>query len=157
QVLHQRKEFAMPLQPILSGGNWIPAAGPSQFQGFNPRTMVALPDNYPISTWADLDPILDAAHAAFEQTRKLSPEQRASFLERYATEIEKNKEALAALGEQETALPSQARLLGVEIPRTIDQLRQAARAAKERSWTMATIDTAANLRSMYIPFGPVVI
>jgi NADP-dependent aldehyde dehydrogenase len=42
--------------------------------------------------------------------------------------------------------------------RTTDQLRQAAAAARERSWRLATIDAARNIRSMYGPLGgPVVV
>src|SRR5690606_30988146 len=50
------------------------------------------------------------------------------------------------------------RLTAVELPRTTSQLRQGAAAARERSWTQATIDTAAGIRSYYAPLGgPVVV
>jgi NADP-dependent aldehyde dehydrogenase len=145
------------LRPILSGGVWKASAGSSQFQSINPRTTKPLPDLYPVSNGADVEAILQAASTAFEQMRGIGPEQRAAFLERYATEIDQHKEQLAVQAELETALPQQPRLLTVEIPRTVDQLRQAAAAARDRSWTMATIDTKNNLRSMYIPLGPAVI
>jgi 2,5-dioxopentanoate dehydrogenase len=145
------------LQPILSGGVWKHTAAASHFQGVNPRTTKPLPDLYPVSSWADLDAMLTASWQAFEQMRLITPEQRAAFLERYAAEIDVYKGELAAMAEQETALPQDPRLLKVEIPRTIDQLRQAAQATQERSWTMATIDVPAKLRSMYIPLGPVVV
>jgi alpha-ketoglutaric semialdehyde dehydrogenase len=41
----------------------------------------------------------------------------------------------------------------VELPRTTDQLRQAARAVRDRSWRMATIDTKTNIRSQYAALG----
>jgi NADP-dependent aldehyde dehydrogenase len=45
----------------------------------------------------------------------------------------------------------------VELARTTDQLRQAAAAARERSWTHATIDVDVNIRSMYEPLGGAVV
>ena len=55
----------------------------------------------------------------------------------------------------ETALPILPRLKESELPRTIDQLRQAAAAAREGSWALPTIDTKNNLRSCYGAIGPV--
>ena len=50
------------------------------------------------------------------------------------------------------------RLRNVELPRTTNQLRQGAAAVRDRSWTQATIDTKANMRSYYGPLGgPVVV
>ncbi|HDT14189.1 MAG TPA: aldehyde dehydrogenase family protein, partial [Candidatus Aminicenantes bacterium] len=57
-----------------------------------------------------------------------------------------------------TALPAEPRLGSVELPRTLDQLRKAAAACRDRTWSRATIDTKAGLRSMYGPLGgPVVV
>src|SRR6185295_14548382 len=41
------------------------------------------------------------------------------------------------------------------LPRTTGQLRQAADAAEEGSWSMPVIDTKANIRSYLAPIGPV--
>ena len=49
------------------------------------------------------------------------------------------------------------RLAEVEMPRTINQLRQAATAAREGTWRLATIDTASNIRSCYSAIGPVAV
>ncbi len=58
---------------------------------------------------------------------------------------------------RETAFPVTPRLRNVELPRTTNQLRQAAAAVRDRSWCRATIDTKTNLRS-YTPLGgPVVV
>ena len=46
-------------------------------------------------------------------------------------------------------------LQDVELPRTIDQLRQAADAAREGSWCNPVIDTASGIRAMLSPIGPV--
>jgi NADP-dependent aldehyde dehydrogenase len=45
----------------------------------------------------------------------------------------------------------------VELPRTVNQLRQAAAAADEGSWRLPTIDTKANIRSLYAAIGPVAV
>jgi len=55
----------------------------------------------------------------------------------------------------ETALPVAPRLADVELPRTTGQLRQAAQAAREGSWSIPTIDTKTNIRSFFAPLGPV--
>ncbi len=54
-------------------------------------------------------------------------------------------------------MPVKPRLADVEMPRTINQLRQAATAAREGTWRMATIDTASNIRSCYSAIGPVAV
>jgi NADP-dependent aldehyde dehydrogenase len=49
------------------------------------------------------------------------------------------------------------RLTDVEMPRTLDQLRQAAAAAREGTWRMAMIDRAKNIRAAASGLGPVVV
>ncbi|MGH8079981.1 MAG: aldehyde dehydrogenase family protein, partial [Lysobacter sp.] len=89
------------------------------------------------------------------------PEAIADFLDAYALGIEHDAADLVALAHLETALPIEPRLMQVELPRTTGQLRQAARAVRERSWTQPVIDTGAGLRSHLAPlhkpvliFGP---
>ncbi len=55
----------------------------------------------------------------------------------------------------ETALPVKPRLAEVELPRTTNQLRLAAQAARDASWMVPTIDTKLNIRSCHAPLGPV--
>jgi NADP-dependent aldehyde dehydrogenase len=57
----------------------------------------------------------------------------------------------------ETALPIKPRLRDVELPRTTAQLRQAAAAARDGSWSMPTIDTKLNIRSRFAAIGPVIV
>jgi NADP-dependent aldehyde dehydrogenase len=123
----------------------------------DPNSGAELPQEFPVSGPDDVELALDAAAAAFEDLRRVTPEQRAHFLESYATRLEKNKEQLAEVAERETGLQKSDRLLAIELPRTLDQLRQAAAAARDRSWCLATIDTKAKLRSMYLPLGPAVL
>src|SRR6185369_9777011 len=87
-----------------------------------------------------------------------APDRIAAFLDDYAARIEHAADALVEMANAESALPVTPRLRSVEMPRTVNQLKQGAAAARARSWCHATIDTAANIRSMYGPLGgPVVV
>lgn len=87
----------------------------------------------------------------------MPPEKLASFLETFADGIEAHKEALVTLANQETALPKTPRLADGELPRTTNQLRQAAAAVREGSWTSPILDTKNNIRSYLAPIGPVAV
>ncbi len=141
--------------PVLIGGKWRPANSSGTFRGENPTTSEPIPEEFPISTWADCDAALDAATAAFAAMRTMPAERIAKFLEAYAAAIEANADALVAIANAETALPVAPRLKDVELPRTTSQLRQAAAAAREGSWAMPTIDSKLNIRSCLAPIGPV--
>lgn len=145
------------IQPVLLGGAWRASAGEATFQATNPRTMEPIADRYPISPWPEIDEALRAADAAFRELRTLGPEPLAAFLERFAARIEARRAEIVAVAERETALAAEPRLNSTELPRTIDQLRQAATAARERSWTLPTIDKDKNIRSMFRPLGPVAV
>lgn len=95
--------------------------------------------------------------ATAQALRKVSGEQIAQFLEHFAQRIEKRKEQLVEMAHAETALPKAPRLGDVELPRTTNQLRQAAAAARDGSWMLPTIDTKNNIRSCYAAIGPVCI
>jgi 2,5-dioxopentanoate dehydrogenase len=144
-----------PIQPILINGRWRPSSTESSFTSTNPSTGEPLAHAFPISDWADCDEALAAAAQAFQELQKLSPDAIAQFLEKYASLIEGDKDALVEIAHQETALPKSPRLADVELPRTINQLRQAATAARQQNWTMPTIDTKANIRSCLQAIGPV--
>jgi len=145
----------MATQPILIAGKWGPSASKQTFQADNPATKAPLADAYPVSTWEDCNRALDAATAAFDALRSMRGERVAAFLEQYADLIEKRAAELVEMAHAETALPKSPRLADVELPRTSGQLRQAAQAARDSSWTTATLDTKANIRSYYAPLGPV--
>lgn len=151
----------MVLQPILSDGEWRQAAAAGSFTAFNPQTGAALAAAYPVSTWPDIEAMLAASQAAAEALRALgddAPEVVADFLERYAARIEACADEIAQAAHEETGLPLQGRLRGGEMARTVDQLRQAAAAARERSWSQAIIDSKLNIRSRFEPLGgPVVV
>ncbi|MFT5466977.1 MAG: alpha-ketoglutaric semialdehyde dehydrogenase [Verrucomicrobiales bacterium] len=147
----------MAQQNVLIAGEWRAADASSFFQSENPATKAALPDEYPVSNWADCDAALNSASEAFQQllTTPDRGAKIADFLEGFATALEARKDSLVEMANAETGLPTAPRLGDVEFPRTTGQLRQAAGAARSGSWALPTIDTAAGIRSVYGPLGPV--
>ena len=145
----------MSLQPVLIAGQWRAANFTSTFHAENPATGEKISEEFPVSTWADCDAALNAAAAAAAELRKLPPEKIVSFLTCYAERIEARKTELVEVAHAETALAKTPRLADVELPRTTDQLRQAAAAARDGAWALPTIDAKLNIRSMLTPIGPV--
>lgn len=140
---------------ILIAGSWQLSKATSSFQAVNPKTMEALPTHFPVSPWSDLEAVLAAAASAFDQLRQLPDSVRADFLEKYAARLEAARKVLAETAALETGLPIEPRLNSTELPRTVDQLRQAAASVRSRDWALPTIDASRNIRSCYIPLGPV--
>ena len=147
----------MAVEQILIDGKWISAAEEARFQAVNPATGETLAMNFPISGWADCDRALTAAADAATALKTVAPEQLAGFLEAYASNIESATTAIVEAAHEETGLPVAPRLKDVELPRTTNQLRQAAAAAREESWKRATLDVERNIRSCFAPIGPVIV
>ncbi len=147
----------MASHPVLIAGEWRPAQSTATFHASNPATGDALPDEYPVSSWADCDAALSAARDAADQLRHTPPAHIAAFLQRFAERLDARKDELAQQAHVESGLPKSPRLAVAELPRTTDQLRQAAAAALEGSWALPTIDTKLNIRSCFAPIGPVVV
>lgn len=149
----------MSLQPLLRNGTWSQAENPvGSFRADEPATGDTLLDEFPVSGMDELEQMLRAGRAAARAFRSVTPDARADFLETYARNIEERGADLADTANRETGLAVSPRLSEIELPRTTNQLRQAARAARDRSWCQATIDTKANIRSRLEPLGgPVVI
>ncbi|HSA94643.1 MAG TPA: aldehyde dehydrogenase family protein [Acidobacteriota bacterium] len=144
--------------PILIDGEWRPARCSETFRAINPATGEELPGDYPISLRPDIDEAIAAGKRAARGMASLGPEPVARFLEALAGRIEGRRSELVETARAETSLPAEPRLGSVELPRMLDQLRQAAAACRGRSWCRATIDTKAEIRSMHGPLGgPVVI
>src|SRR5690349_10501691 len=95
----------MSLQPVLIAGQWRTANAAGTFRAENPATGKLLPDEFPVSTWGDCEAALDAAVAAANELRNVSPEQIAKFLTRFADRIEARKTELVEAANNETALP----------------------------------------------------
>lgn len=147
----------MSTHPLLIDGAWRVSVGTATFQAVNPATSAAIAGDYPVSPWSEIEQAIRSAAKAAALVRSWPGERFARFLERYAERIEARSAELIALANQETALPVEPRLSRAELPRTINQLRQAAAAAREGSWRRPTIDKAANIRSQLEPIGPVVV
>ncbi len=149
----------MSLQPLLINGEFRAAANPTgSYQSTNPMTGDKLPWSFPYSEWDDIEAVLQAAADAVSELRQAPRKLLADFLETYADRIEERTDVLVEAAHLETGLPAPTRLNAIELPRTTDQLRQAAAAVRTRSWSQATIDTAANIRSYYGPLpGAVVV
>lgn len=145
----------MNVQPVLIAGRWRPADSQRTFQAENPATREPLPDQYPVSAWSDCEAALDSAVQASTELRSRPTEDLGAFLEDFAARIESQADRLVAMANAETALPASPRLSAVELPRTTAQLRQAAAAARDGSWKMATIDAKTNIRSCFGPLGAV--
>jgi len=154
-----RETTTTQLEPIWIAGRWQQESAPEgELQSYNPRTGEALPARFPISGDATLRAAVRAGRAAAEELRAVAPERIAAFLERCASNLEAQRDALVDSAHAETGLPKEPRLRNVELPRTVDQLRQAAAAARSRSFCDPQIDTKLNLRSMRGPLGgPVVV
>jgi alpha-ketoglutaric semialdehyde dehydrogenase len=143
--------------PVLIAGAWRASAGSETYLALDPSTGVERPRRWPVSTWQDVDAALNAAVTAAADLALLPDAARADFLERYAARLEARAEDLAALAHAETGLAVRPRLADVELPRMLDQIRQAAAATREGSWRMAMIDRAKNIRSLAVGLGPVVV
>ncbi len=143
------------LEPVLIAGKWRQSTGEEFFQSANPQIGETLPEKYPVSPWSEIEEAIEAAAEAYQQLRRVSPERIAAFLDKFADRIEARREEFVQWANSETALPCEPRLNSVELPRTTNQLRLGAAAARERSWCQPVIDTANNLRSCYKAIGPV--
>ena len=149
----------MTIQPVLIDGEWREALSPGgEFRAVAPRTDAPMDELYPISSFSELESALYAARQTVSELFSFSPDKIAEFLEIFADNIESRADSLVKMAAEETGLPEDPRLKSIELPRTTNQLRQAAAAARDRSWCAATIDTKANIRTKYSPLGgPVVI
>lgn len=149
----------MSLEPISIAGEWLQARNPvDTFTAVNPATKSPLAARYPVSSIEDVELALQAAQDAVTALHTVPPESIAAFLDLYADEIEARTDPLVEIANLETGLPREPRLRTVELPRTTTQLRLAAAAVRDRSWSLATIDTQANIRSRYESLGgPVVV
>lgn len=146
----------MPHQ-VLINGEWVDSEGSQVFQAVNPATEETLPGEFPVSPWSEIDRAIQAASDVSRTMRGWSGDRYASFLEAYADEIEARSDELVAAANAETGLPVSPRLKDGELPRTTNQLRQAAEAARTNSWSQPTIDTGTGIRSMLGAIGPVVV
>jgi NADP-dependent aldehyde dehydrogenase len=150
-------QTAVATAKVWIGGEWRQSDAEGVFEPENPSTGEKLGREFPVSRWSDCDRALTAALGAAHELEQIPGEKIAAFLEAYASELDAGAEAIAQAAHDETALPVSPRLKDVELPRTTDQLRQAAAAARQGSWRRVTIDRQRNIRSCMAPIGPVVV
>ena len=143
------------MEKVYIKGIFRDSVAASSFRASNPSTGEALERDFPVSEWKEIDEALEVASSCFKELRSMSPEKIAAFLDTFADLIQSDKDTLVDLAHEETGLPKTPRLGDVELPRTVNQLKLAAAAARSGSWAMPTIDTKANIRSCYQPIGPV--
>jgi NADP-dependent aldehyde dehydrogenase len=146
----------MAVAPVLLDGEWRASKHATTFAVENPATRSPIDETtFPVSSWDDCELAISAARTAAGMLRKCPGEQLAEFLERYAKLLEAAAAELVAAAHAETALAIRPRLSEVELPRTANQLRLAATAAREASWQEATIDTKLQIRSCRAAIGTV--
>ena len=127
------------LQPVLIDGVWRQADVEGTFEPKNPATKEATGEVYPVSSLQDVEEAIEAAAKAAEQIAELGDEIVASFLERFAERIQARADELVAMANAESGLPASPRLADIELPRTTDQLGQAA-AAVRGGWDADVVD-----------------
>ncbi len=137
------------VQPVLVGADFRASDASSTFAADNPSTREPTGEVYPVSSRKEVEEVVRVGHRASLALRDVPAETIAKFLDLYAGRIEADRGALVDKANIESALPKRPRLDDVELPRTINQLRAAAEAAREGSWALPTIDTKAGIRSVY--------
>ncbi|MEZ4943643.1 MAG: aldehyde dehydrogenase (NADP(+)) [Saprospiraceae bacterium] len=142
----------------------LSADGTQQLEAINPANGATLDGRFTLATEAEINRAAETAQEAFSGYRRKTAQQRAGFLRAIGEEILALGPALIERAMAETGLP-QARLEG-ERGRTVGQLNKFADTLLEGSWVQARIDRAQpertplprpDVRSMYIPLGPVAI
>ncbi len=150
--------MSQPTVPVLIAGQWRESRAAGSFQAENPSLGAPLPEVYPVSSREEVLEAIQAGSQAAEALWSVPGETIARFLEAFAAGIEARKEDLVELAHTESGLPRSPRLGDVELPRTTDQLRQAARAAREGSWREPVRDEARKIHAVRQPLGgPVVV
>ncbi len=147
----------MASHPVLIGGQWRPATASDSFSPTDPTSGQTLPEEYPISQWGDCEAAMAAATEAFAAVSSMPSGTISAFLRNYAESLDAAADPIAEAAASETGLPKSPRLANVELPRTSNQLRQAAEAVDQGGWALPTIDTQANIRSLLAPLGPVLL
>ena len=149
----------MTVEPVLIAGEWRAPRDPQgTLQNQNPSTRQLLPQVFPVTGRLDVEDAIAAGKAAARELRNIPVDRIADFLDALAAGMEEQSGPLVEMAHAETGLPAEPRLNSIELPRTTDQLRQAAAAARDGSWRRATIDTGSNIRSILGPLdAPVVV
>jgi 2,5-dioxopentanoate dehydrogenase len=139
-------------------------AGSDFLQAWNPATGQKIEPSFASARSDDVELAAKLASEAFPIYSRLSGRQRSAFLNRIASRIEADADAIIERAHQETALPIPR--LKSETGRTCGQLRLFASVIEEGSWVSARIDRAdtqrkplpkPDVRSMLHAIGPTVV
>lgn len=134
------------------------------FAAVDPATGAPLQPLFHQATEREVSCAAELAGAAFVQYARVTPQDRAAFLEAIGAGIMALGDELIARARAETGLP-ETRLAG-ERARTVNQLAMFAQLVREGSWVHARIDRAQpqrkplprpDLRRMLAPLGPVAV
>ena len=147
----------------LTGHNYIAggtsAQGKQTFRSVNPRSKAEGKIRFHNATQSEIDCAVQAAVAAFQETRCYPASKFADFLDEAARQIEALGDDLLNMADMETGLGIP-RLTG-ERARTTGQLRAFAAFLREGSYRRAIINTALpeqlSIRQMQFPIGPVAV
>lgn len=148
---------------MIIGSRRVEGSGES-FCGINPATNESLTPAYTSAQLKDVDDACRLAEEAVDHYSQITPEARASFLEKIAENIVGLGDSLIERSMQETGLP-RARLEG-ERGRTVGQLQAFAQVVRSGLWQEPVLDSAQadrqplpkpDLRTRYIPLGPVAV
>jgi len=113
-------------QPVMVNGEWCEASFPvSSFKAVNPTTSRQLPDSFPVSSFLDIDAMLQAEQQQHRQIESISHDLRAELLRMTAVAIEEQKEELIKIAYDETGI-SESFLRDIDLPGCINNLRAAA-------------------------------
>jgi alpha-ketoglutaric semialdehyde dehydrogenase len=113
----------------------------------NPASGEAIGAEFARSARADLEAMADTAFDAIDFMADADGACLAGFLEDYAARLESDRDGIARIAHEETALPLAPRLSEVEFNRMCLQLREAARSLRDESWREVARDDANRLRS----------
>lgn len=128
---------------VLVAGKWRDSDSVATFQAYDPCLGEPLKKIYPVSSREEAIEAVQAGSEAADALRTTSDEKVANFLDAFAVGIEYRAGELVDLAHAETGLQKSPRLKELELPRTTDQLHQAARAAREGTWRRPILDGAA--------------
>ena len=144
---------------VLKKGQWTEASFPvSSFKAVSPLTAKQLPDSFPVSSFLDLDEMLQWQIEEQSAKESLTGAQLSQFLLDLCGELSRNREKLLETAHNETALEKSPFLDEIEFDQALSYLKSAAEIASKRNWVEARIDRENNIRSMRRPLnGPVVI
>ena len=123
----------------------------------NPASGEVYGAEFPCASRAELEAMADTAFDAIDALADAPGALLAGFLEDYAARLEGDREGIARLAHEETALPFAPRLSEVEFNRTSFQLREAARCLRDESWREVAVDATHKLRSTLVPLGGAVV